>query len=280
MCALFQQGTCLDGDKCQFSHDLNLEFNQGAFDIYTDLRDIKSEFGKEFELNKIAEEKEKKRGKQCQSNIVCKFFLEAITKRIYGWKWECPNSEECQYRHSLPKDYIIKNKKNGAQEDMTLEEFLNLEEQIDAERERISKTGIPVNESTFAEWKRKREERKGKINSNKKENTITGLQLFKTYEKNNEIVADDEGAADDIKVTENIGEEIDVDKDLVENDVFFKFNIKDDENTLDELNKRLQGIKVDTELFKDEENLDELDGIEDDDEQEIKVDYTKKDETK
>jgi len=81
MCALFQNGSCLDGDKCQFSHDINLEFNQGAFDIYTDLRDIKSEFGKEFELNKIAEEKERRKGKQCQSTIVCKFFLDAITKK-------------------------------------------------------------------------------------------------------------------------------------------------------------------------------------------------------
>ena len=45
--------------------------------------------GVEFEVNKIAEEKEKKRSKLPQSNIVCKFFLDAVQKKVYGWKWEC-----------------------------------------------------------------------------------------------------------------------------------------------------------------------------------------------
>ena len=40
----------------------------------------------EFEVNRMAEQKEKKRGK-VPSNIVCKFFLDAI-KKINSWKWE------------------------------------------------------------------------------------------------------------------------------------------------------------------------------------------------
>ena len=37
----------------------------------------------EFEVNRMAEQKEKKRGK-VPSNIVCKFFLDAIKKSIVG----------------------------------------------------------------------------------------------------------------------------------------------------------------------------------------------------
>lgn len=36
------------------------------------------------------------------------------------------------------------------------------------------------------------------------------------------------------------------------------------ENTLDELTNQLKGIKVNAELFNQDENLDELDNIEDD----------------
>jgi hypothetical protein len=34
---------------------------------------------------------------------VCKFFLDALEKRLYGWFWVCPNGgDKCQYRHALP----------------------------------------------------------------------------------------------------------------------------------------------------------------------------------
>ena len=63
---------------------MNIEYNvisdlfqKGAFDIYTDIRDVKggkenieSKNNVESEVNKIADEKEKKRKKLCQSNIV------------------------------------------------------------------------------------------------------------------------------------------------------------------------------------------------------------------
>lgn len=69
LCAYFKAGMCDKGDDCEFSHDLNIQFNQGAFDIYTDLRSVKNK-SNDSEINRIAEEKEAKRSKKSQSNIV------------------------------------------------------------------------------------------------------------------------------------------------------------------------------------------------------------------
>jgi len=156
LCQFFKAGMCDKGDDCEFSHDLNIEFNQGAFDIYTDLRDSKKNM--DTEIHKIANEKEAKRNGKIQSNIICKFFMDAVVKKIYGWKWECPNGDSCHYKHCLPQGFVIPTSKDKMQEEMGVEEYMNLEEQIDEERERVSKTGKQVNDETFKVWKAKRDE--------------------------------------------------------------------------------------------------------------------------
>ena len=249
LCENFKNGNCPLGDKCPFSHDLNINFNQGTFDIYTDLRDIKSKMNEEQEVNKIAEEKEKRKGRIPQSNIVCKYFLEAVKKKVYGWKWECPNGDSCHYKHSLPKGYILFTDKDKAQEDMTIDEFMDLEEQIDEERARISENGTRVNEETFREWKKKRDEfRKGEKEDKEKDNMkskLTGVQLFK---KQADLFQDDENA-EDVKIDEDNKDNGEEDK----NDEVKNNDGKDEENGND--------IKINEELFNDEENLDELDKI-------------------
>lgn len=40
---------------------------------------------------------------------VCKYFLDAVEKKQYGWFWVCPNGgKECHYRHALPPGYVLK----------------------------------------------------------------------------------------------------------------------------------------------------------------------------
>ncbi len=47
--------------------------------------------------------------KGCRSEIVCKFFLEAVEKDKYGWNWTCPNNgDRCKYKHCLPPGYKLK----------------------------------------------------------------------------------------------------------------------------------------------------------------------------
>ncbi len=257
LCAFFKAGSCEKGDECEFSHDLNIEFNQGAFDIYTDLRDAKKNLGVEFEINKIAEEKENKRSKLPQSNIICKFFLDAVQKKVYGWKWECPNGEECHYKHCLPKGYKIVTSKDKMQEEMTVEEYVNLEEQIDAERDRIGRSGIPVNDATFGEWKRRRDEfRKAnkEFEEKKKKSGMTGIQLFKNQSN---LFKDDENAQD-VEREDNVQ--------LDETNENSLANVKTDKELIEEIENDLKGIKINAELFQ-EENLDELEGIEDDEEE-------------
>jgi hypothetical protein len=42
------------------------------------------------------------------TEIVCKFFIDAVEKRQYGWFWQCPNGKDCKYRHALPPGYVLK----------------------------------------------------------------------------------------------------------------------------------------------------------------------------
>lgn len=86
---------------------------------------------------------------------------------------------------------------------MSIEEYMDLEEQIDSERERVSKEGKPVNDATFKEWKEKRDElrKKQKAEDEVKKKALTGLQLFRNQAN---LFKDDENAGTEhIKVDEN-----------------------------------------------------------------------------
>ena len=47
-----------------------------------------------------------------KTDKICKHFIEAVEKKVYGWLWVCPNGHECIFRHCLPKDYVFKNDRN------------------------------------------------------------------------------------------------------------------------------------------------------------------------
>lgn len=199
------------------------------------------------------EQREAKRSKMPKTDIVCKFFLDAVKNKVYGYKWHCPNGDDCHYRHCLPKDYVIQTLQGKIQEEMTIEEFQDLEEKIDQERERLAVNGTKVTEKVFLEWKEKREKSKHTI-VNKKADLIkklkTGKELFMTGLE----IQDDENADDEVYV--NQCNQLEEETKNIQSELWGN----KEENT--------DQVKVDTELFKDEGNLDDVE-LEDEDNAEV-----------
>jgi hypothetical protein len=213
------------------------------------LREAKAKLGIDFEL---MEERESKRSKLPKTDIVCKFFLDSIKNKVYGWKWQCPNGDDCHYKHCLPKDYVIKSLRSDNQEEMTFEEFHDLEEKIDAERERVAETGTKVTEKTLKEWNEKRKREKEKLGGVKKNNDLlkklkTGRELWTT---SNTEFQDDENADDEVYKNED--NQLDEETKTLQDQLWGKDEDKKEENNE-------ETVKVDEDLFKDD--LDDLDNV-------------------
>ncbi len=190
------------------------------------------------------EQREAKRSKMPQTDIVCKYFLDAVKNKVYGYKWQCINGDDCHYKHCLPKDYVIKSLQAKSEEDMTLDEFHDLEEKIDAERERISTNGTKVTEKTLFQWlERRKKEKELDPSVSKKLEMLkklkTGRELFND---NKDVYKDDENADDDVYV--NQGNDFEDDTKHLQDQLWGKEEVD---------------VKVDTDLFKEEGNLDDVD---------------------
>jgi len=49
-------------------------------------------------LERVVKEKHGAEKPSNATSIICKFFLDAVEKRQYGWFWKCPNGADCKYR--------------------------------------------------------------------------------------------------------------------------------------------------------------------------------------
>lgn len=163
LCAFWKaSGTCQKGDKCKFSHDTAVERKSAKINLYEDSRDAERQ-AKEADtmdqwdqdkLEQVVQKKHHGPGIQTTTDIVCKFFLDAIEQRKYGWFWECPNGgDKCKYRHALPPGYVLKRDMPKAADGD--EPTISLEEFLETERFKIDKK-TPVTADTFAKWKQER----------------------------------------------------------------------------------------------------------------------------
>ncbi|CAH3113817.1 unnamed protein product [Porites lobata] len=215
VCAFFKQGQCSKGDKCKFSHNIALDRKGEKRSIYVDARDadedLKNDTMDKWDQSKLEEVIEKKHGEKEKSmpktEIVCKYFLEAVEKGLYGWFWSCPNGPKCIYRHALPPGFVLKKKQEKeSKEQISFEEF------IETERAKLGGNLTKLTLETFLEWKkRKLKEKKEKFETEqakKKEDfksgrivgKVSGREVFMFKPELVEADADDDEATEDISI--------------------------------------------------------------------------------
>jgi hypothetical protein len=208
LCAFFKVGQCMKGDKCKFSHDLSIGRKGEKRSMYEDHRDQnENETMADWDEAKLEEVVTQKHAesdmKKPKTDIICKYFLEALETSKYGWFWQCPNGEACIYRHALPPGFVLKkDQKKDNKEDQ-----ISLEDLIERERAALSSQNLTkVTLETFLKWKeRKRHEKADKAredNEKKKANfsqgKMFGISGREMFEFNPDLVEGDDDEADDV----------------------------------------------------------------------------------
>ncbi|XP_062092820.1 zinc finger CCCH domain-containing protein 21 [Humulus lupulus] len=250
LCEFFKVGQCTKGFKCKFSHDLNVQRKGEKIDIYSDKRDEDTmEDWDQETLEKVIESKKTEYNQNKPTEIVCKYFLEAVEKKQYGWFWSCPNGgKECHYRHALPPGYVLKSQMKALLEEEA--DKMPIEEEIENQRSKLTSC-TPMTPDLFFQWKKKKvDERDAGLAALRadraKNDRMSGRELFlsdaslfvddaEAYEKYNREEPNDDEEKDDKNATaegpsssydavSNSGEVPDFDDD-------------DDELDLDELNE-------------------------------------------
>ncbi|BEJ14544.1 hypothetical protein CspHIS471_0403110 [Cutaneotrichosporon sp. HIS471] len=156
LCAYFKAGICQKGSKCKFSHDPNVGRKAEKMNLYEDAREADEKTADtmdtwdEAKLNEVVAQNGRKQ--KTTTDIVCKYFLQAIEDKKYGWFWICPNSgDTCMYRHALPPGFVLKkDKKDDEKDTISLEDF------IEVERHKLKPPLTPVTPESFAAWKKNR----------------------------------------------------------------------------------------------------------------------------
>jgi len=157
LCAFFKSGKCLKGDKCKFSHDLEIERKSEKRSLYCDIREEQQadtmDLWDEQKLKDVVEKKHASEKTKAATDIICKFFLDAVEKSKYGWFWECPNGKDCHYKHALPPGFVLK--KDKIKDDKKDE--LSIEDLIEKERAALGSSNVTrVTLVSFIAWKKRK----------------------------------------------------------------------------------------------------------------------------
>ncbi|KAK2078114.1 hypothetical protein QBZ16_003982 [Prototheca wickerhamii] len=203
VCELYRHNRCTKGFKCRFSHDLSVERKGPKASIYESAggaADEEEAAGMEdwsqAELEKAIAEKHGRDNKNLPTQIICKYFLDAVEKRQYGWFWACPNGKDCKYRHALPPGYVLKSQMKELLEAEAAAKP-SVEEVIEKERAKVD-AQTPVTDESFAAWREakqvaKREALREAEEERRRKGILTGREIFQLegFE-----AADDLGASD------------------------------------------------------------------------------------
>ncbi|KAG5418160.1 TMA46 [Candida metapsilosis] len=188
LCEFFRQGVCSKGNKCKFSHDLNVGRKDVKKDLYTDAREEKEQDTMDnWDEEKLRSVILSKHGNpKTTTDKVCKYFIDAVENGKYGWFWVCPNGgNECKYKHSLPPGFVLKTKEQKKLEKLAADSApkITLEEFLELERSKLDKsTFTPITAESFKKWKieqkSKREDQKKEEEKKSGKKPQTGKQVI------------------------------------------------------------------------------------------------------
>lgn len=264
LCAFFKQGQCGKGAKCKFSHDLNVERKSEKRSAYVDMRD--DETSADWDEAMLQEVVEKKHGKEKThptTDIVCKYFLDAVENGKYGWFWDCPNGTTCIYRHALPPGFILKKDRKKMEKQ---KEDISLEDLVERDRAALGTNTTRVTLETFLAWKKrklKEKEDKLKKESEKKKKDyhagkdfgLSGREMF-TFNPNLAVGEDGLEEGEESLDVRNIGHDPEDEENQIEYKEIDIGNLMSDYAEVDTSNMtianadRLQQLQEDLELDK------------------------------
>jgi len=176
ICVHYKAGACSRGKKCKFSHDFEQVRKVAKLDLYSDPRAQERDTIDKWDQGKLESVVNSKADSKIsnETQIVCKYFLDAIESLKYGWFWSCPNGDSCKYKHRLPPGFVFKPKKDkkrdDAEEDAEDEKLLLLEE-IEDERKKLDLSKCQaVTLQTFLKWRdEKKKKKEADIESKRKD---------------------------------------------------------------------------------------------------------------
>jgi len=307
VCDFFKNGMCTKGDKCKFSHNLEQQRKSEKIDLYTDRRELSEEDQAKLEdtmdkwdQKKLEQVVSQKQNENSKTQIVCKYFLEAVEDHKYGWFWDCPNGgDKCQYQHCLPPGYVLKLK--SKKEEIPEDEKVPLEELLEEERAKLT-TRTPLTLELFLKWKqekKKEKEKKMEQERAKREEDVKSGKTMRSGREmfifNPDLFVDEEGVIDvgELDPNENKDEGPVINIEVSETSITTRItNAEDDnhsgkeemsdgengqqsgsdqengnENSEGENGQEENGVEVKEELFREDEIPDEEDEKEDQEEE-------------
>ena len=210
LCEFFKAGKCSKGAKCRYSHDLQVSLKSQKIDLYSDPRELaKTDTMDQWDTARLQEVVQRKAaGRMPPTDIVCKFFLDAIENGQYGWLWECDNGAACHYRHALPPGFVLKRRDKQSDSKAAEDEEddkPSIEEEIEEERRKLNLSQCtPLTLELFLKWKEgKRKRKEEEVEKRRKEaaksgggglHALSGRDLFR-YDPS--LFQDDEEADDE-----------------------------------------------------------------------------------
>ncbi|XP_041374968.1 zinc finger CCCH domain-containing protein 15-like [Gigantopelta aegis] len=216
LCAFYKQGQCTKGDKCKFSHDLNISRKGEKKSVYDDVRN--EDTMENWDEAKLEDVINKKHGEaelsKPKTAIICKFFLEAVENNKYGWFWSCPNGgNKCMYRHALPAGFVLK--KDQKKEDKKDE--ISLEELIEKERAALGFETTRVTLESFLKWKARKKQEKiatmveenEKKKNDFKQGKLLGISGRQMFEFNPDLMNEDDEEAEAFDIERELEDEED-----------------------------------------------------------------------